>query len=113
MAARKQAEAEAHAEAVTARMQAKLERSRENEAAAATQAAAAVAAQRQHAEFASKATEALRSPRGGPAPGWMRSAPPCSGTVVLVLKRCMDVIPADSSGTTQPRASLPLSAHLH
>ena len=100
MAARRQAEAEAHAEAATARLQAELERARESEATAVAQAAAALAAQRQHAEFAAKAVEALRSGRGGPTPGWMRSAPPCAGTVVLVLKYCMDVIPADSLGAT-------------
>ena len=68
VAARRQVEAEAHAEAATARLQAELERARESEAAAAAQAAAALAAQRQHAEFATKAAEALRSGRGGPTP---------------------------------------------
>jgi len=75
-------------------------RPRERGHVAVAQAAAALAAQRQHAEFAAKAVEALRSGRGGPTPGWMRSAPPCAGTVVLVLKCCMDVIPADSLGAT-------------
>ena len=65
---RLQAEAEAHAEAATARLQAELERARESEAVAVAQAAAALAAQRQHAEFAAKAAEALRSGRGGPTP---------------------------------------------
>ena len=37
----------------------------------------------------------------------------CAGTVVLVLKRCMDVIPADSSGATQPQGGSAIECLSH